>query len=222
MTGGLLKRYDTFIFDLDGTITRVKLARLLNEKLNPGWNYRKWKHKAQMDPYSTEIPNPKTIRGREIRRHIMEKEIENEILSKLVDVSLLFVKPRLQSDTLKVLQRLRKGGAKVALFTNADSYRAMKDLHYLKIGDYFSAIVSAQGIGTIKPNPLGIKLTLKQLHSKKERAIYVCDMVSDVEAAKYAGVASCAISQGFDTYRQLRGARPTYLMRSMEELLKSL
>lgn len=219
----LLKRYDTFIFDWDGTLSTVNALYKLNERLNPHWIYRKRRSAEQIDKYSVSMPkDAHTIAGRAIRRHIEEKELENELLIRLIDLSIYLMRPRLHYYAREVLEKLRRSNAKIALFTNASSYRVLKELEHLKVGKYFEAIQSAQGLKTIKPNPLGLRVLLRELHSKKGKAIYIGDMVDDVEAAKYAGIDSCAIAKGFDTYDQLKSARPTYLMSSMESFMKAL
>ncbi len=218
----LAKRFDTFIFDWDGTLTRVVVLRKINEKLNPGWAYKKRKSAETIDKYSTNMPrNMNTLKGRAIRRHIRTVEAEHSV-TLLADLSLYFFRPRLQDYSREVLDTLKKKGRKIALFTNGAEWRILKELSYLGIEDYFTEIVSAQDLNTLKPNPLGLQVITQSLRAKKERTIYIGDMVNDVEAAKYAGLHSGAVANGFESRGKLKGARPEYLFNSMESLLRAL
>ncbi len=219
----LAKRYDTFIFDWDGTLTTTKLLRKLNEKLNPHWLYKKKKSTQMIDRYSISMPkNLNTLKAKVIRRHIRNVALENELISPLADISVYFIRPKLHNDVRRLLEILRKKRISIALFTNGAPYRVVKELSYLGIEDYFSAIASAQSLGALKPNPLGLNAIINSLGARKRSTIYVGDMVNDIEAAKYAGIDSCALSSGFDSYKRLRSASPKYLFGSVEQLMGAL
>ena len=110
----------------------------------------------------------------------------------------------------------------MVLFSNGAEYRVLKELAYVGIEDYFEMIVSAQDLKALKPNPLGLEVIIKALRAKKERAIYIGDMTTDIAMAKYAGISSCAVSCGFDSYIKLKSTHPDYIFRSIEELKKAL
>ncbi len=218
----LLRRYDTFIFDWDGTLVVGNPLLRLNEMINPGWAYRKMRSEEMIDEYSVRMQKAGTLAGDAIRKHIRESERNKGAYTRLLDVVFYLTKPRLHNYSAEVLGKLRERNAKIALFTNGAAYRVIKGLVHLKIEEYFEVIASAQDLGALKPNPLGLNVLISSMHSRKSRCIYIGDMVSDVETAKYAGISSCAIAKGFSTYAQLDGARPTYLFRSMESFAKAL
>jgi phosphoglycolate phosphatase-like HAD superfamily hydrolase len=220
---GLLKRYDTFIFDWDGTLTTVKVIMKLNEMINPRWHYRKKRSVGLIDKYSVSMPSKlDKLNYKEVRRHIKAKGIENDFLAPLADISLYLMRPKLHNNSREVLAKLKNRGASVALFTNGAAYRILREIEYLGLEGYFSAIESAQALNALKPNPLGIEVIVRSLKSKRKRTIYIGDMVSDVEAAKYAGIGSCAIASGFDSFERLEGASPDYIFGSMEAFEKAL
>lgn len=219
----LLKRFDTFIFDWDGTISKGLFLRRLNEMVNPFWIYKEKKSIMHIDKYSVEMPkNTNTILGREIRHHIKEKEIENRLLAMVVEMSVRFFSQKLQRDAIEVLQELKKDRANVALFTNGAQYRVLKEITHFHLEKYFDVTLSAQDVNALKPNPLGLNTIIKELKANKKKTIYIGDMVNDIETAKYANVSSCGISHGFATYEDLEGAKPDYLFRSMEEFRMEL
>ncbi len=220
---GMLEDFDTFIFDWDGTITTGTFLRKLNERINPIWNYRKKRGKESVDNFAENIPkNMNTVRGKEIRSHIMNKERESSFITSLIDLSIYFMKPRLHSCARDLISKLDGSGKDLALFTNGALYRIMKEVSYLNLEKYFTIIISAQDIKSLKPSPLGLQLIMKALGAKKSSTLYIGDMVGDIEAAKYAGISSCAISNGFSSIESLRAAFPDYLFGSIEELDREL
>ena len=211
---GMLRNYDAFVFDWDGTLSSLKLLRALNERLNPYWRYKKRKGREGMGEGSREDID-KSIRRKERSRG-------RRLVTPLIDVSMVFLKPKLHNDSRTVLDTLRRRGKKIALFTNGSSYRVLKELSYLGIEDYFEVIVSAQDLKALKPDPIGLKVVISAIKSKKGRVLYVGDMVDDVLMAKSMGVDCCAVADGFDSYGRLKAARPNYLFRSMEEFCAAL
>jgi phosphoglycolate phosphatase len=48
--------------------------------------------------------------------------------------------------------------------------------------------------------------------------IFIGDMVHDIEAARHAGVMSCAVLTGYDSLRKLKAANPDLLFRNLREV----
>ncbi len=215
---GLSSRFSTFIFDWDGTLTTVKWLRLMNEKLNPAVKYYKWASKRKW------IPKTETYKAVIKKEDLRSKsrEFENRILSKPINLSMSFLVPRLHNGVREVLNELDSSGKKIALLTNGNIYRVIKEIERLKIENYFDAIESAQELGAWKPNPLGIEILIKSLKSDKKNTIYVGDSADDVDSARFAGVKSCAVANGFDSRDNLLRHKPDFIFESMEELYRSL
>jgi FMN phosphatase YigB (HAD superfamily) len=209
---GLMGKYDVFIFDWDGTLSSLKLARALNERLNPRWRYKK--------SHALDAKGTRSLRVAEKRGE--GGVLRSKLLSPFVDLSLLLLKPKLHNDALEVLRELKKKNKKIALLTNGARYRVLRELAILKIEDYFEVIISTQDLNALKPNPLGLEITLRAIKGKRERTLYTGDMVDDIIMAKFAKVTSCAMSCGFDSYGKLRASNPDYIFRSMEEFKKAL
>jgi HAD superfamily hydrolase (TIGR01549 family) len=211
---GLLSKFDLFVFDWDGTLSSVKVLRLVNEKVNPFWNLRKI--------------NSKTVRvvsQDETDKIIRRKELSNAakgIFAPVLDLSITLMKPKLHNGAKDVLRVLDKRNKKIAILTNGAVWRAVREIAYLKIENYFEVIVSAQELDALKPNPLGLEVIIDATKTKKDRVLYIGDMVDDVLAARGAGVRSCAVSCGFDSHNDLKSSRPDYIFRSLEEFRDAL
>ena len=63
-----------------------------------------------------------------------------------------------------------------------------------------------------------INKILKQRKVNKEEAIYVCDEVRDIEAAKKSGIKTVAVTWGYNTKEALLSENPNYVAHTPEEL----
>ena len=97
-----------------------------------------------------------------------------------------FSKIRLYSGVTSTLKNLKKN-YKTAIVTSKDSYRTTIILNRFNI-NFFDQIVCFSKKFKGKPNPDQIVKVLKSLNQKKNRAIYVGDMLVDYKAACAAGV----------------------------------
>ncbi len=211
----MLKRYDTFIFDWDGTLS--KSVRVMTQKFDPYWKYKKARYTGKRGRKLSGDEIEATV----IRRH-GSSGFERGLLTRLADISLLFIKPKLYADVKPMLTLLRSRHKKVALLTNGASYRVLREIAHLGMGNYFDVIISAQDIKALKPNPAGLEATLTALKASRTRTIYFGDTVDDMMMARRAKVDSCAVSEGLDKRELLEAAHPNYIFTNISELKKAL
>ncbi|MCL5442335.1 MAG: HAD family hydrolase [Candidatus Marsarchaeota archaeon] len=213
----ILDRYDLFIFDWDGTIEKVMYMYRLNEKLNPFWRSRK------RSSFREAITPDDSRRIKEQLRKLEHVEEEDERrLKRLLDIYMMFTKPKMQEGALAVLKTLHDRGKTLAVFSNGAMWRVRREIKTLRIEDYFDSMVSAQSIGFLKPNPIGIHLIMNRCRVSRNKTLYIGDMVDDIKTARSANVDSCGIAAGFDNYNALDDEKPTYLFRNMREFHKAL
>ena len=213
----ILDRYDLFIFDWDGTIEKVMYMYRLNEKLNPFWRSRK------RSSFREAITPDDSRRIKEQLRKLEHVEEEDERrLKRLLDIYMMFTKPKMQEGALAVLKTLHDRGKTLAVFSNGAMWRVRREIKTLRIEDYFDSMVSAQSIGFLKPNPIGIHLIMNRCRVSRNKTLYIGDMVDDIKTARSANVDSCGIAAGFDSYNALDDEKPTYIFRNMHEFHKAL
>lgn len=153
-----------------------------------------------------------------LKRQLKDEERKIDALTFLFDVFLSFSRPKLHNDTIALLKKLKRMHKRIAVMSNGRSQRLIKEFQYLGITDYFDSVVSGRHIHEIKPNPTGLKAILKEFKADPKKTVYIGDMVDDIITAKLAKVKSCAVANGFDSYHELRSAKPDYIFRSIEEL----
>ncbi len=203
----IYNKYSLFIFDWDGTIVKIKLLNKLNELKNPFWK-RKKLHKTEK------------LNNAQLHKIEIKEQSREERFRYILDPLVFVLRPKLQNDSLALLNALSK--KRLALFTNGAKWRVKREMHSLRVDGFFKIFISAQDIGALKPSPNGIKLILKSENIPKDRALYVGDMADDIITAKAAGVDSCAIASGFDSYETLAAERPTYLFKDIESFVLAL
>ncbi len=203
----IYNKYSLFIFDWDGTIVKIKLLNKLNELKNPLWK-RKKSHKIE------------TLNNTQLHKIEIKEQSREERFRYLLDPLVFILRPKLQDDSLSLLNALSK--KKLALFTNGAKWRVKREMRSLNVDKFFKIFVSAQDIGALKPSPNGIKLILKSENIHKMRALYVGDMADDIVTAKKAGIDSCAIASGFDNYETLAAEHPTYLFKDIDSFVLAL
>lgn len=207
-----LGNIELFIFDWDGTLNSMRLTLRINEAVRRSlgiWN----KDSSIKDFRSVDF---------DLKKKLDSEERKNNIQTFLFEILLNFSRPKLHNDSVDLLKKLRKKNKKIALFTNGRSARIIREVKYLGIDKYFDSIISARDINILKPNPTGLKMILKSLKVKPEKAIYIGDMVDDIVTARLAHMNSCAVADGFDSYHTLKSTSPDYIFRSVEELGKAI
>lgn len=209
----LLKNYDLFIFDWDGTLCEMRIVLRANENLKRA--LRTWNGVAKTKEMES---HPR----KELKREIRIEETKNELLAILFESFTHVYKPRLHRNAIELLMLLKKRRKKVAILSNGNSSRLSKDLEKMGIRKYFDLVVSAKDIGAMKPDPRGIRMIISKLRSKPVRTLYFGDMIDDILTADLARVDSCAISDGFDSHAKLKSSKPTYLFRSVEEIFSEM
>ncbi|MGC8622433.1 MAG: HAD family hydrolase [Candidatus Micrarchaeia archaeon] len=218
-----LKDFDLFVFDWDGTLAVEPLLRRLNKRLNPIWIIKKFRARKLA------LSKEKEGRKRETEKYIYRKGIYNDIKQtrnrfevRTSELLLLLLKPRLREGASELLSKLARENKTIILITDGVLYRVYREVTELGVLDYFEVILSLGAIDRLKPDPLGMKLILKTFNVEKDRSIYIGDMSDDILFAKYAGVKSCAVAGGFDSFEHLSSLRPDYIFRSIKELKKSV
>jgi pyrophosphatase PpaX len=138
------------------------------------------------------------------RFHEMEKEIH------------------LFSGVREMLAELYERGIRIGLVSNGTGGRIKKEMKKNGIYEYFTVVITDDEVKEFKPNPVGVKQALMAIGVDASDALYVGDMLEDVQAGKNAGTSTAAVTWGAHSLERLRPAKPDYILNSVTELLKFL
>ncbi len=203
----IIEKYDLFLFDWDGVLIRLyKHTKLYGRLISAIVSIEGAKH------YSTIFDESAYRKGQ-----------ENMILGKFLNFFIKhFIKPRLNYGVNKIIKELKRHGKLVAVFSNGNKGRIMIKMEKLGIRKYFDLVSSNDEIGFSKPNPAGLIFVAKALKVRPERCLYIGDKHTDIMAARYAHMHSCAIADGFDSYARLAAMKPDYIFKNMDEFYNAL
>lgn len=190
-----MKKYDTVVFDLDGTLldTIDDLADSVNLAL------------AEQGFALHTVSEVKSFVGNGIAklidRSVPEGTSEEEKLQTLESFKRHYAagcanKTKPYDGILKLLDDLRDGGFKIAVVSNKiDS--AVSVLCKKYFGDRIDFCVGDQEGLARKPAPDAVFEALKKISSAPEKAVYVGDSDVDIKTAENAGMVCISVSWGF-------------------------
>ena len=95
------------------------------------------------------------------------------------------------------LDELAAGGCRFAVCTNKLEWLSVRLLDALGLANRFAAICGADTFGLQKPHPDLLRRTIARADGEPGRAVMVGDSISDIAAARAAGVPVIAVDYGY-------------------------
>jgi phosphoglycolate phosphatase len=118
----------------------------------------------------------------------------------------------------ETLEKLKKGGLRLAVCSNKPIAFTRELLDYLGIAGRFDVVIGPEDAPRLKPAPDMLRAALKTLGVTPAQALYVGDMVVDIQTARAAGVPVCVVPTGSDDAAALRGAQPDRLLARFRDV----
>ena len=210
-------RYETVVFDLDGTLIDSGAIILASMR-----------HAAQTvlrrsvpdEELAAAVGGPGLI--------AQMRALDAERVDELVRVYREHNEPlhaELQAcdGIFDVLDRLREERRPLAIVTAKRHATVALAFEVLPLEQYFDVVVSADETERHKPHPDPLLLAADRLGVEPGRCAYVGDSPFDVQAANAAGMRSIAVGWGgIHTAERLAREQPDALVRTTDELLAAL
>ncbi len=118
----------------------------------------------------------------------------------------------------KGLAALRAHGAVLACITNKPHGPAVDLLAHLELIDHFELVLGGDSLPRRKPDPLPLIHACATLDVAVEDSLFAGDSVSDVEAARAAGMRVVCVGYGYNHGRDISEAAPDAVVDSLDEL----
>lgn len=185
------------IFDMDGTLTETN--RLIFDSFNH--IVKKYRGRTMPDHEITALFGPP-------EEGALVKIVGEERLETAMAEYLEFYRKhhhtlaRMVPGMKEVLDDIRQAGRIIALFTGKGIHTTTITLEECGIKDYFDAIVTGNDVLEHKPSAEGIRKIMEQFHLDRGEVLMVGDAVSDVKAAREAGIPIAAVL--WDSYGKER------------------
>ncbi len=125
----------------------------------------------------------------------------------------------LRDGAARTLAELERLGIRAALVTNIGRRAVERVLARFGLAGAFAAVVTRDDVRFMKPSGEGVRRALGALGIPPRHALMVGDSLSDVGAARDAGVAVAVVLGGETPPDRLRAARPDHLLHSLQELV---
>lgn len=215
-----MKKYDTVIFDLDGTLLNTL------EDLADAVNFVLKKHEY---PGRT-IDEVRHFVGNGIRR-LMEltvpENVNGEAFECVFQEFRTYYTEHCQIKTcaydgiMALLEKLHENDYSMAIVSNKN-HGAVTELNQIYFKDYIEVAIGQKDGIRKKPAPDTVLQALKELGKEKETAIYVGDSEVDFMTAENTGMDCALVTWGFRTMEELREFTPKAYIERPEELLAVL
>lgn len=210
--------YNTYIFDLDGTLlsTLADLAASCNYAL-----------RTNGMPERT-LDEVRRFVGNGVKK-LMERATPNGLQNPLFDKTLAdfrqhYMKHNLDTTcpyegVMPMLEELQRRGKKVAVVSNK-FYAATQELCHHFFGDLVTVAIGEREDIRKKPAPDTVIEALRQLNATAEESVYIGDSDVDIDTARNAGMPCISVLWGFRDKDFLIEHGATTLVATPQEILK--
>jgi phosphoglycolate phosphatase len=210
-------KYDTIIFDLDGTL--LNTLDDLRDSLNTILTRHGYPARTLDEVRSFVGNGVKKL----VSRSLPEGYTEDE-LTCCVNEFREYYKENMQNKTrpydgiIELLTKLKKLNYKLAIVSNKFD-AAVKDLSKDYFGDMVPVAIGESVNIRRKPAPDSVYKAIEELGADISRAVYVGDSDTDAETAKNAGIPCIGVTWGFRSRQVLESCGVVYIVDSPDEIL---
>lgn len=213
-------KYDTVIFDLDGTL--LNTLEDLADSVNFAMESCGFAKRTEEEVRCFVGNGIKLLIERAVPEGTEEKQIEKafQAFRKYYGENCM-VKTRPYKGIMEILEKLNEKGIKMAIVSNkVDS--AVKELNNCFFKDYIDVAVGECENVRRKPAPDSVNKALELLGSDREKALYVGDSDVDIDTAKNSGMDCVSVSWGFRGREFLKEKGAEVIIDMPEELMDVL
>ena len=218
--------YDLICFDLDGTLvdTAPEIAEAVNLALEAHGMKRR-----PVDEIVLLIGNGTA----DLMRRLLERIVQEQpTLGDTVHLpDLLATLDRCYAQTTgtraqlypgcaEALSDLRRAGRRLACVTNKEIHHARAVLRATGIGGFFELTIGGDSLPEKKPHASVLRHVADALGVSLARCAHVGDSLTDVLAARNAGVTAWAVPYGYNAGRPIADARPDRIFQSLGEVAR--
>lgn len=211
--------FDTYVFDLDGTLlnTMQDTVDVTNKTLQHMGSRRTYSQQNVIDAFNH--GGLITLLEAELNRSYSEQE-EQDLYTLWYELyeTHPFKYTTLYPGVKETLDALKESGAKLAVLSNKRDKDVQRTINHF-LPDMFDAVHGESALIPRKPNPQGLLYTLNELTSTPARSMYVGDSAGDILVAHAAGTFSAAVNYGYGTNGNISQAKANATLAQFNQLL---
>jgi len=207
----MTKLFDAYIFDIDGTLTST------NQLIFDSFNYiaNKYLDRTFTDEEIIDLFGPTED---VILKEWCGEQFEEARIEYYKYYSDNHSRAKLYPGMKEILEFLKSKKYPLGIFTGKGGEASMITLKYLGVEKFFDLIVTGDDVSNHKPSAEGILKFVNHFNLIPEKVLMIGDSVSDVTAAKEAGVKIASVlwdSYGIEEVKKLQS---DYYFNSVEEM----
>ncbi len=213
-------KFDTVIFDLDGTILDTL------EDLSDSVNFALTKN----DLPTRNIEEVRSFVGNGIRL-LIERAVPENTETSIIDNCFNDFKVHYKSNSTnktkpydgitEVLNDLKNSGVKLALVSNKADFAVQGIIEKYFPHIFHFATGEKEGVRR-KPYPDSVLATMEYLDSDKNNTVYIGDSEVDVETARNCGIPCVGVTWGFRDKAVLSELNPEYIIDETKQIIDIL
>lgn len=213
-----MKKYDTVIFDMDGTL--LNTLEDISDSIN---------HVLAM--YSFPCRKPDEIRSflgngaAQLMKLAIPDGSGNPRYQSCLEDYCSHYQENLQNKThaydgvMPLLGQLSREGYKLSIVSNKPD-QAVKELADFYFGEYVKVAIGETDGVSRKPAPDTVLKAIEKLGSTANKTVYVGDSEVDVETARNSGITCVGVTWGFRDREVLEQSGADHIIDNPQELLK--
>jgi phosphoglycolate phosphatase len=116
------------------------------------------------------------------------------------------------------LNYLQQQGYRLGCVTNKPIAFTLPLLEAMGIADFFDVTIGGDQVERIKPDPQPLLMAAEKLRVDPKQAVMLGDSVSDVMAARAAGMPIICVSYGYNHGQDIRSHHPDAVIDSLAQL----
>lgn len=215
-----MKKYDTVIFDLDGTLlnTLEDLADAVNHVMKEnGYPQR------TLDEVRRFVGNGiRRLMEQAVPEHVTDEEFERVFEEfRNYYTAHCQIKTCAYDGIMPLLEKLYTENYAMAIVSNKN-HAAVCELNDIYFKDYIEVAIGQKDGIRKKPAPDTVFQALKELGKTVENAVYVGDSEVDFATAENSGMDCALVTWGFRTAEELKECRPKVWITKPAQLLNVL
>jgi len=216
-----IKPYAAYMFDLDGTLvdTAPDLGQALNASLQgAGYSGVTTALARNWIGHGAKFSLTQALAHHDL---VLPDETVNALLENFLDYYADHVADQstVYEGVIDTLDHLHSQGTPLAVVTNKPSRFTLPLLESMSLAGYFQSVVCGDTAAAPKPAPDPINLCLDQFSVAPNRVLMVGDSVTDVEAAKAAGVDVACFRHGYNHGVDVQTLNATFLFDRIDQIL---
>lgn len=207
-------KYDTILFDLDGTLVDTNELILTSFLHVLGQHFPGRYRREDIIPHmgGTLFEQMERFGGMEMRDVLVQAYREHN--------------ERIHDDYIKpfhhvneTLEELKKLGVKMAIVTTKQRKTAEMGAKLFEIDQYMSAFIAYESTDKHKPSPDPLLKAMELVKADPSKTLMVGDSHFDIQAAHNAGIDSAGVAWSLKGSEFLKQYHPTYIVDDMKDLI---